>query len=431
MSLGLASLILIGGLMLVLATGAEIAVAIGTMGSIGLLFIVDKPLNQFAYTAWSTMYSFTLTCIPIFVFMGAMFSSSGVLRKLFDGAQKLVGWLPGGIANSVIGANAIFGAISGSSLAATATFGKLALPEMERLGYDPKLSLGSIAVSGVLSALIPPSLVLIVYGGWLNVSVSRLFAGGLIPGVLLAAMLMIQVTVTVKLYPHLAPKAPQYTIRQRLGAVKDILPFIAVIFAVLGVIFAGIMTPTEAASIGALCSVVMAFLYRRMTFITFQESMLTAVKVTSMLAFLLFTASVLAQVFQYVGLTKAFGELMLSLPFGKYGVLILVVLLYLVLGCFFDAFSMLILTVPFVGPLMSQLGFNSVWFGVVFTILALIGVITPPFGLHLFILKAVAPKYSIGTIIAGSFPLLLPLFVLLVLITAFPQLVLWLPSVLY
>lgn len=431
MNLVLVSIVLIVGLIILLAIGTEIAVSFGIIAGIGLLVFSNQSLNQFASAGWTSMYSFTLTSIPIFVFMGTVFANTGVLRSLFSGAHKLIGGMPGGVANSVIGANAIFGAISGSSLAATATFGRMALPEMERLGYDAKLSLGSIAVSGGLSALIPPSLIMIVYGGMLDVSISRLFAGGIIPGVIQAVLLVLTVTAMVKMNPGLAPKAEKFPAREKILALAEIAPFMVVIVLVLGVIFLGVMTPTEAASIGALLSIVLALLYRRMTFRALKASMQDAVKITAMLALLLTTASVLGQVFQYVGLTDAFKSLMMELNINRYAVLTLIVVLYLVLGCFLDAFSMLTLTVPFIGPLLSVIGFDPLWFGIIFTVLVQIGVITPPFGLHLFVLKSVAPKYDIMTIARGSFPLLIPLFATILIVTIFPELVMWLPGVLY
>jgi len=217
------------------------------------------------------MNSFTFTAVPLFVFMGTMFANTGVIRSLFDGAEKLIGNLPGGLVLSTIGANAVFGAMSGASIAAVATFGKIIYPEMERKGYDPKLALGSIAMGGALSVLIPPSLVLIVYGGYQNVSVVRLFAGGLIPGIILVLLWMLTTIVLVKLNPTLCPKVSTYTWRQRSYAVKKLAPWIGIVVLVLGVIFGGIMTPTEAAALGAFLAVVTAVGYRQMSYIALRD----------------------------------------------------------------------------------------------------------------------------------------------------------------
>ncbi|MFC1956048.1 TRAP transporter large permease [Chloroflexota bacterium] len=431
MGLEVMSIILIGGLLLLLAIGVEIAVAMGVMATIGLVFFVQEPLGQFTFSAFGIMNSFVLTAMPLFIFMGTILAYTGVVRRLFSGANKLIGNFAGGITSSVIVANAIFGAMSGSSLAATATFGQIAYPDMEKLGYSPKLSLGAIAAAGTLSVLIPPSFVLIVYGGWLDVSVPRLFAGGLIPGIMLALLLILTVMVLVKIRPSLAPASPSFTWREKLSAVKDVAPFVALIIIVLGVIFVGIMTPTESAAMGVFLSVVLALTYRRMSFAAFKESMKTSLKITAMVAFLLFTARVLGQVFQYVGLTDGFSALMLQLPFGKYGIFAIICVLYIILGMFFDTLSMLVLTIPFVGPLLFNLGFSPLWFGVVFVVLAEIGLITPPFGLNLFVLQGAVPKYDVVTIALGALPFLVPMLITVVLLTVFPELVLWLPGILF
>jgi len=431
MSLALMSLILLGGLILLLAFGVEIAPAMGIVAGLGLIFFVGQPLDYFARAAFEIMNNFTFTAIPLFVFMGAIFSNTGIIGSLFRGAEKISGNLPGSMASSVIVANAIFGAISGSSLAAVATFGKICFPEMKKVGYDVKLSLGAIAISGTLSVLIPPSVILIVYAGWQDVSVARLFAGGMVPGIILAALLVLTVTIMVMRNPKLAPPVPRSTMREKAKALLDILPYLGIIVLVLGTIFGGIMTPTESAALGASLSLVMAIIYRRLTFRALKASMVTAVTITSMIAFVLFTARMLGQVFQFIGLTEAFSEFMFNLPLGKHALLAVICVMYLVLGCFFDALSMLVLTLPFVAPIINDLGFDKIWFGVLYVVLAEIGLVTPPYGLNLFVLNGVVPGYEITTIFMGTLPLLIPTVLLVLLVVFFPDIVLWLPSLLY
>ena len=431
MSLELMAIILIGGLLFLLALGVEIFVAMAIVGGLGLLLFVGQPPQQFAWTAFEFMNSFVLTCMPLFVFMGAIFASTGITRTLFSGADKLIGSLPGGVACSVLGAGAIFGAISGSTVAGAATLGKIAYPEMERLGYNPRLALGTIAIGGTLSVLIPPSIILIVYGFWERVSIVKLFAGGIVPGIVLVSLLILTVVLQVKLNPSLAPKPPKVTWRERLSAVKDIAPFALVIVLVLGVIFAGIMTPTEAAALGAFLSIVLSAVYRRMTFAALKESMWTAAKITSMIAFVIFTAKVLGILFAQIGLTETFATFMAALPFGKYGIWAIVCVMYLFLGMFFDTISMMLLTLPFVSPLIADLGFNPIWFGVTYVVLGEIGIVTPPFGLNLFVIHGVVPKHDIITIALGALPFIIPTLLMVVILTAFPELVLWLPRLIY
>lgn len=431
MSLEFMSLVLLGGLLFLLAFGVEIAPAMGIMAGLGLLLFVNQPLDYFARAAFEIMNSFTFTAIPLFVFMGAIYANTGTMGSLFRGAEKIFGNLPGSLVSAVIVANAIFGAISGSSLAAVATFGKICFPEMEKAGYDTKLSLGAIAISGTLSVLIPPSLIMIVYGGWQDVSVARLFAGGVIPGIILTILFIITATILVIRNPNLAPKTTKFTLREKVTAFWDLMPFLGVIALVLGTIFGGIMTPTEAASLGALLSIVVALFYRKMSFLALKGSMWTAVTVTAMIAFLLFTARMLGQVFQYIGLTEAVSQFMMGLPLSKYTLFAVICIMYIILGCFFDALSMLVLTLPFVAPIIKNLGFDFIWFGVTYVVLAEIGLVTPPFGLNLFVLKGFVPKYEITYIFMGTIPFLIPTVILIILLVIFPELALWFPSVLY
>ncbi|MGE5253978.1 MAG: TRAP transporter large permease [Planctomycetaceae bacterium] len=432
MSLELQSLILLGGMSFLLAFGIEIAPAMGIVAGLGMIFFVNQPMDYFARAAFDIMNSFTFTAIPLFVFMGTIYATTGIVSGLFRGAEKMFGNVPGSLASAMIVANAIFGAISGSSLAAAATFGRICFPEMEKAGYDPKMSLGAIAISGTLSVLIPPSLIMIVYGGWQDVSVARLFAGGVVPGILLALFFVLTVTILVLRNPHLAPKTTRhFSLKEKLTAIWDLLPFIVVITLVLGTTFSGIMTPTESASLGAFLSIVLALLFRQMTYQALKESMLSAVNISAMIAFVLFTARMLGQVFQYIGLTETTAAFMSHLDLNAYTVLAIICIMYIILGCFFDSLSMLVLTLPFVAPIIKNLGFDFIWFGVLYIVLAEIGLVTPPFGLNLFVLKGVVPKYEITYIFAGTAPFLVPTFILIVLMVLFPDLVLWLPNLIY
>lgn len=431
MSLQLMALIFIGGLFLLLALGTEIAVAMGMMASLGFVFFIAQSQMQIPWTAWGTLNSFELLAMTLFIFMGTMFYNTGVIRSLFEGADKWVTGLPGGLASSVIGACAVFGAMSGSSIAAAATFSTISFPEMERRGYDPKLALGSIAVGSTLSVLIPPSIVLIVYGIWESISVARLFAAAMIPGIILAAFLMITVILMAMRNPRLAPKSPPVPWRERLIAIKDLLPWVGVIVLVLGVIFGGIMTPTEASALGGFLAIAVALGYRQMSYQALKASFLTSVKITAMIGFVLVTARLLAFVFHAAGFTEIFASFMMGLPFGKYGILAVICIMYIIMGMFLDSVSMMVLTLPFVMAVIHGFGFSPVWWGVVYAVLAEIGLVTPPFGLNLFVIHGAVPKYSLLTVALGALPFLFPMLVMVVILIAFPQLVLWLPSILY
>lgn len=431
MSVELIALVIIGGFVLLLCLGVEIAVAMGVMASLGFVFFVNKPQVEIAWTAWTTLNSFTLLSMTFFIFMGAIFANTGVVKTLFSAADKWLGWLPGGLVSSVLGACAVFGAMSGSSVAAAATFSTITFPEMEKRGYDPKLALGAIAIGGTLSVLIPPSIILIVYGSWENQSVARLFAAAMIPGVIATLLLILTVMVMVALNRKLAPKPVPTTWSERIIAVRDILPWLLLISLILGSIFGGIMTPTEASALGGILSVVMALAYRKLTFKAFKDSFLAAVKVSAMIGFIMVAARLLSFVLQASGLTETFASFTMNLPLGKYGMFTLICIMYLILGCFLDSMSMMLLTLPFVMPVLASFNFSPIWWGVVYVILAEIGMVTPPFGLNLFTIQSVLPKYPLMTIARGSLPFIIPMLLVIVLVTIWPQLALWLPGVLY
>lgn len=431
MSLGLTALLMVAGLFLLLAMGAEIFVAIGTVGAIALVVLMGQSLDRFAYTAWSELASFSLTAVPLFVFMGAMFGSSGVVRTLFRGADKLLSFLPGGMAASSIIASAVFGAISGSSIASVAAFGNSILPEMTKLGYKPRLAIGSIVMGGTLSVLIPPSVILIVYGGYQQVSVPRLFAGGVIPGLILAFLYLITIFVVVRVEPDLVPAHPPMTRREKLSGFKDVLPVVAIIGLILGFIFGGVMTPTEAASIGAILSMALAAAYKKLNRHTLHQAALGAVKVTAMIMPLIVVVKVFGYVFNYLGATEVMSSLLLGLPLGKYGILAFIFLIYIILGTFMEGISIMLLSLAFVGPVITDLGFGFIWFGVIIVIVNELGLVTPPFGLNLFALHGVAPEYSLFTIARAALPFYPAVLITLALCTIYPELVTWLPQVLF
>jgi len=431
MSAEIIALIVIGGLILLLALGLEVAVAMGVVSSVAFILFIGKPQIEIAWSVWNGLNSFTLVAMPLFVFMGALLSNTGAIRSLFSGADKWIGSMPGGLLSSVLVASGVFGAMSGSSIAAAATFSVITVPEMERRKYDPKLSIGAIAAGGGLSVLIPPSVILIIFGAFLNVSVARLFAAALIPGIILTTLFLITVVIIVSISPNKAPKVPGVPWKQRLTAIKDLLPWLAVIALVLGVIFGGIMTPTEASALGAVLSILIAAAFRTLTYQVVKTSFLQAIRVAAMIGFVMFTGKLLAFVMNAAGLTQTFADFMTNLPFGKYGIFAIICLMYIVLGMFFDAIAMLLLTIPFVMPVINFLGFDIIWWGVVYVILVEIGLVTPPFGLNLFTIHGVLPRYSILTIAYGTLPFLIPMALMIAILVLFPDLTSWLPGILY
>jgi len=334
------------------------------------------------------------------------------------------------LAISVIAGNAIFGAMCGSAMAATATFGKIAFPVMEKKGYSPRLGLGAIATADILSPLIPPSILLIIYGSWQGISIVDLLAAGLIPGLTMMILLMLAIVVQVKLNPSLIPPPTKYTWRERFVALLEVLPFAAVIAGVLGAIFGGFMTPTEAAALGAFLSLVLTFAYRRLTFEIIKKSLLETVKVTSFSLFIMAMATLISHVFNSAGIIPLIKDYVISLPIGKYGILVLFFIMYFFMGMFFDSWSMLFLTFPFVMPIIHSLDINLIWWGVVYVMAGGQASMTPPFGLSLAVLHGVVPWHPMETIARGAFPFLIPIYLNILLLILFPQLALWLPGLL-
>ncbi|MBI4186025.1 MAG: TRAP transporter large permease subunit [Chloroflexi bacterium] len=421
---------LIGILFFLLAIGLEVGWSVGIVALVGMVFVTHQPVTRLAITSWGVLNSFIMTAVPLFILMGALLEASGVADRLFLGLERWIGRFPGGMLTTIIAGNALFGAMSGSSIAAVATFGKTAFPVAEKRGYQPSLTLGSIAAGGMLAPLIPPSILLIIYGGWTGTSVVALLAAGLIPGLTLGILFVVYLVIRVKLNPALTPPPSGATWKERAAALRGIAPSLVIIVGVLGVIFGGIMTPTEAASLGAFLSLLLCLAYRRLNMTTLRESLLETVRVTSMAMFIMAMATSLTYVLNITGISQRVTEYVVALPLGKIGILVLFYLMYLVMGCFFDTWSMLFLTFPFVMPVINALGINPIWWGVVYVLAGEQAVITPPFGLHLFILHNLFPQYSIGTIVRGSLPFLIPLYANVALLMAFPQLALWLPSLL-
>lgn len=423
-------LILIAGLLFLLLIGLEIAWSVGIIAVVGLIWYVDQPIAQVAETTWNSLNSFTLTAMPLFIFMGAILGNTGVNERLFAAIDKWLGNLPGGLALSVIVGNAVFGAMCGSAMAATATFGKIAFPVMEKKGYAPSLGLGCIASADILAPLIPPSILLIIYGSWQGISIVDLLAAGLLPGIMLMILFMITIIVRVKLNPTLIPAPTRFTWKERGMAAVEVLPFAALIGGVLGAIFGGFMTPTEAAGLGAFLSLILTLAYRRLTFEIIKRSLLETVKVTSFSLFIMAMASLISHVFNSAGIIPLIKEFVIALPIGKYGVLALFFVMYFFMGMFFDSWSMLFLTFPFVMPIINSLDINLIWWGIVYVMAGGQASMTPPFGLSLAVLHGVVPWHPMGTIVRGALPFLIPIYLSILIMILFPEIALWLPGLL-
>ena len=397
-------------------------------GGIAILNSTTAAMNVLGSFAFSYSAVFTLSVIPLFVLMGAFASVSGMGADLYRTAHAWVGHRRGGLAAATVLACAGFAALSGSSIASAATMGKVALPEMERYPYDPKLATGAIAAGGTLGILIPPSTVLIVYALLTEQSVGRLFLAGFVPGLLLTLLFVATVFIVSILDPKAGPPGDRIPMAERFKVLMNSGALLFVVIIVIGGIYAGIFTVTEAAAVGAFLTFLHALWTRRLTIANFFAALLDTVKTTSMVFFILigahFFAPFLALTRIPVNLADAIGDL--AIP--ALAVLLVIIAVYIVLGTFMEGFAMMVLTVPIVLPIMTQLGYDPIWFGIIMVLVLEMGLISPPVGLNVFVVKGVAPNVPLSKIFWGILPFWLAMGVCVALLIAFPDIALFLPN---
>lgn len=429
MSVGLITIIFILLLIVFLSLGTPIAFCLGFLGIAGIASFLDMGvLYQIAEIAADTGTNLFLLTLPLFILMAEVVSFSGLGDDIYTAAQDWLSWLPGGLAISSIATCTGFAAISGSSPATAATVGLVSIPEMTKRGYNRYLAVGSIAAGGTLGILIPPSITMIIYGIITEVSIGKLFIAGIVPGIILALILCAGVGVAVKLRPTLAPRIEGVSWKKRFSSLKKVWAFIFLAISILGSIYAGIATPTESAAIGATLAIFIALIYRRLTITALHNALLQTVGVTAMIMFLVLGGNVMAFLLSTMTIPQYVTETVMALNASKWMVMIIINLILLIMGCLLDPMAIMVISLPIIFPIVSSLGFDPVWFGIVVTINVEMGMITPPVGLNLFILKGSVPGISMKDIVGGSLPFLILLLLGLILIMIFPPLATWLPG---
>jgi C4-dicarboxylate transporter DctM subunit len=424
-------IILVILLFVFLASGLEIAFSLGLVGVIGLFFWQNglNALVAMGEISWDVTTSFTLMAVPLFIFMSAVLIESGVSTGLYGAVAKWLYRLPGGLAVASQIACSIFAAVSGSSTATAAAIGMISIPEMEKRRYEQKIVVGSICAGGTLGILIPPSIALIIYGTIMETSIGQLFVAGVIPGIILALMFSIYIIVRVMLKPSTAPRSElKVTWKERFTVLKEVIPILSLIILVLGGIYGGIFTPTEAAGVGAFGSVTIAAIYRRLNFNVMKRSLLVAVHTTSMIFLIIIGALILSRIVAFLNIPQAFTRALFTLGISRWTIFLFVCLLYLIMGCLLDAISMMMITLPVIGPMMVSIGFDPVWFGIVMVVLIEMGLITPPVGLNIFVVHGLIEKGRFEIVAFGSVPFVLLMAIGIMLLVFFPKLALWLPS---
>jgi len=420
-------ILLAGLLFLLLALGVYIGLALLLVGLAGLaLFTTAPPGPNVATALWTSTSGWSLAALPLFVWMGEVLYRSRLAQSLFQGLAPLLAWLPGGLLHVNVVASALFAAVIGSSAATTATVGRFTLPELLRRGYPKPLALGSLAGAGTLGFLIPPSVIMIVYGVMAEVSVARLFMAGVVPGVLLALLLMLTVALLAFFQRHRLPQEPPPPFGEVLRGSLAVLPVFFLILLVLGSIYLGVATPTEAAAIGVVGAFGLTALRGELSLALFRESLLGAVRTTSMIGLILAGAGVLTLAMGFTGIPRALAAWAAEAGITPLLFVLLLSLVYVVLGWFLDGISIVVLTISVILPVVKAIGLDPLWFGVYLVIMVELAQITPPVGFNLFVIQSLTGE-DLFRIARYSLPFMGVLLLMVVLLVAFPGLATWLP----
>ncbi|MER5173902.1 TRAP transporter large permease [Thioclava kandeliae] len=426
-------LIGIGALFVLMVLRTPVAFAMLITGYFGMLVLEgSRAAGAVMLTeSYSTVSNYNLIVVPMFILLGNIASAAGFSRGLYDAAFAWVGRFRGGLASSSVLGCAIFSAVSGSSVATAITIGKVALPEMKRLGYQDALSTGSIAAGGTLGFLIPPSTGFVLYAILTEQSIGRLFMAGILPGLLLMAAFIGTIALIATINPEAGPRGARVPLGQKFRVLVQSAPLIGIISISIGGIYAGVFTPVEASAIGAGLVLLLAFAMRQLSWNGFCRAILETVRTSAMLYMVVIGANVLNPFLAVTHIPETLGNAMVGLGLGPYGTLAIIILAYVVLGMFLDGLSMLVVTIPIIYPVILQMGFDPIWFGVVAVIVIEMGMITPPVGLNVFVVKGVAQDVPMTTVFKGVMPFLLAMIVSLLLIIIFPQIATLLPDLMF
>ena len=416
-------------LLFFLGSGIWVAISMIGVSAIGMMLFTSRPVGDaMATTIWGTSSSWTLTALPLFVWMGEILFRTKLSENLFKGLSPWMQKLPGGLIHVNVVGCALFAAISGSSAATVATVGKMSIPELRKRKYPEKILLGSLAGSGTLGLLIPPSIILIIYGVAVQESIAKLFIAGIIPGIMIALIFMSYIIVWSLINKRDMPKIlEEYSFLEKIKRSKQLLPVIVLIFAVIGSIYTGIATATEAASLGVVGALILSYLQKSLTLETFKSSLLGATKTSCMIAFILAGSTFLSLAMGFTGLPRNLAMWIQSMDLSPYVLIFVLMIFYIILGMFLDGISAVVLTMAIIEPMIRQAGFDMIWFGIFLVIVVEMAQITPPVGFNLFVLQGMANK-DMGYIARSAFPLFLLMVLAVILVVIFPEIALWMPE---
>ena len=425
----LLTIFFISVLLFFLGSGIWVALSMIGVSAIGMMLFTSRPVGDaMATTIWGTSSSWTLTALPLFVWMGEILFRTKLSENLFKGLSPWMQKLPGGLIHVNIVGCALFAAISGSSAATVATVGKMSIPELRKRKYPEKILLGSLAGSGTLGLLIPPSIILIIYGVAVQESIAKLFIAGIIPGIMIALIFMSYVIIWSLINKKIMPKIlEEYSFIDKIKRSKQLLPVIILIVAVIGSIYTGIATATEAASLGVLGALILSYFQKSLTVETFKSSLLGATKTSCMIAFILAGSTFLSLAMGFTGLPRNLALWIQNMELSPYVLIFVLMIFYIILGMFLDGISAVVLTMAIIEPMIRQAGFDMIWFGIFLVIVVEMAQITPPVGFNLFVLQGMANK-DMGYIAKSAFPLFLLMVLAVILVVIFPEIALWMPE---
>ena len=425
----LLTIFFISVLLFFLGSGIWVALSMIGVSAVGMMLFTSRPVGDaMATTIWGTSSSWTLTALPLFVWMGEILFRTKLSENLFKGLSPWMQKLPGGLIHVNVVGCALFAAISGSSAATVATVGKMSIPELRKRNYPEKILLGSLAGSGTLGLLIPPSIILIIYGVAVQESIAKLFIAGIIPGIMIALIFMSYVIIWSLINKKDMPKIiEQYSFLEKVKKSKQLLPVIILILAVIGSIYTGIATATEAASLGVVGALILSYFQKSLNLETFKSSLLGATKTSCMIAFILAGSTFLSLAMGFTGLPRNLAIWIQNMDLSPYVLIFVLMIFYIILGMFLDGISAVVLTMAIIEPMIRQAGFDMIWFGIFLVIVVEMAQITPPVGFNLFVLQGMANK-DMGYIARSAFPLFLLMVLAVVLVVIFPEIALWMPE---
>ncbi len=417
-------------LVILLFSKMPVGFVMAFLGFLGFSYVVsiNAGLSLLAKDVFETFSSYSLTVIPLFIFMGQIAFHSGISKRLYDSVYVVMGHYRGGLAIATVGACAAFSAISGSTNATAATMATVTLPEMRRYKYDMGLATGTVAAGGSLGILIPPSVIFIVYGVMTGQSIGKLFAAGVFPGILLALLFMLTIYLRVRLNPGLAPPGPKTTLKQKARSFTGVLEALVIFVFVMGGLFFGIFTPTEAAAVGAFLTLVIAMARRQLSWEGFVKSLADTTRISCMVMVIVTGAVIFGHFMAITRIPFDLANWVCALPLPNYAIMGIIILVYLFGGCFMDALAMIMLTIPIFYPVALALGFHPIWFGVAIVLVTEMGVITPPVGVNVYVVHGIARDVSLEVIFKGVAPFVLALLVCVAILLKFSQIVLFLPG---